>query len=364
MIEMDNESPKNQFITMQPAAAPRFPRSISTRRSLLTLTLTFAFTFTFTFATFARPDAQGNETAPTLKAPFASSVPSRRPPSKEELILRLRDLQSQQLQALNDIDGRLRKTFDDSTSINFKVVEKTTARRLTVLTDSLEVLNDRRAELIARRTFIDQLILQIDSKWTQQPLQSFLEHQLLEMARTDLIDTTGSEPRLWKFFTYLSVVIREIPEPREDLLSFIEGYMNFSSVLAPKSPLEFLASRNYSNGGVSISAQPATHEGAGDGLEKKLVELNRGDLPGSEPATKGPAKQPAADIQVRAKATRRKQEEKARQTYVSPTIAPSMTETSTTESPRSTTPSSAPPPTRAPLEPSRAASAPEAYSEN
>ena len=128
----------------------------------------------------------------------------------------------------------------------------------------LPFTNKRRGELNARREIVDRLIFQIDTKLgPNQKLQTFLEQTFLEMASADLAD--GRDARLWKAFTYLSMVMREVPESNEDVLNVFQGYLNFTSVLEPKTPADFIASRNYTNGSESAVANGRPRDKVSDG---------------------------------------------------------------------------------------------------
>ena len=92
----------------------------------------------------------------------------------------------------------------------------------------------------------------------------------------------------------MSIVVREIPEPKENILGVIESYVLFSSVLNPKPPGEFLMNRNYSNGAASAAGVPTNKSDAGDYADKRLKELKSPD------ATTA-SKKPPADIEIRLK---------------------------------------------------------------
>ena len=200
--------------------------------------------------------------APVSRAPAAVV-------GKPELLGRLKGLQDRQVGELKGLDEAVRKRFKDSTLLSLKSSElNSSAKKIETLAGQLSDIEERRAELIARREFVDQLIFQIDAKWVGQPLQQFLEHTFLEMALTDLNDPHEGG-RLWKFITYMSIAVREVPEKREDVLNVVESYMNWSTILDPKSPAEYLAGRDYTNYAQSESAKGTARDKVADGLEKK-----------------------------------------------------------------------------------------------
>ncbi len=174
--------------------------------------------------------------------------------SKRDVLARLKTLQDQQLASSTEIDAAIRKQLQETLTMEIKNDDLNVASRRTgLLTKKIDELNSRRNELNARRELVDRLIFQVDSKFTNQNLQTFLEQTFIEMASTDLAD--GRDSRIWKALTYLSMVMREVPEPNEDSLSIFEGYLNASSLLDPKTPADFIASRNYTNGSESAVAR-------------------------------------------------------------------------------------------------------------
>jgi hypothetical protein len=206
-------------------------------------------------------------------------LPERRPPTqqvlKPELLARLKLIQNRLTLEINALEEAAKKRLQDSAVLSLKEDLAVADKKILKITEQLTNIDQKRSELLARREFIDQLVLAIDAKWNgSQPLQAFLEFQLLDMAQSDLTNPRGSGP-LWKFITYLSMTVREVPEPREDVIGVMESYMNFASVLKPKTPAEFLTSRSYSNGSSSVAARPVDRSTLGDHLEKRMKELNR-----------------------------------------------------------------------------------------
>lgn len=198
--------------------------------------------------------------------------------TKRELIARLKSLQEKQVAEIQTLDNAIRKQLQSSQTVTL------TAQGLPVagmkandMTKQIDELARKKNETNARREILDRLIFTIDSKWTNQPLQPFLEQQFLEMAASELGD--GRDGKLWKALTYLSICVREVPEPREDIINVIEGYMNFTDILSPKTPAEFMASRDYTNGSESASAKPASRDSIGDGIEELLPTQEKSKEP-------------------------------------------------------------------------------------
>lgn len=197
------------------------------------------------------------------------------PKQKPVLLTELRSLQDQVSSELKDLDRNIQKRIQEAAQLHVDPQAlQASGIRIANLSENLDNLKKRRAELAARREALSQLILIIDTHWTDQPLREFMEKQLLELAMTD-ISTPQGDSQLWKFFTYLSIAIREIPEPREDIIRFIDGYIQYSSVLNPKTPTEFMAERHYTDGTTVFAAKPEKPENLGEVLENKQDELKK-----------------------------------------------------------------------------------------
>ena len=208
--------------------------------------------------------------------PAADRSPATKTLTKADVISALKNLQTRQQQEINSLEEQLRKRLKDTTAISLKEDSATSEQKTARVIGMLATLDDRREEMIARRVFIDQLILAFDSKWNGRELQTFLEHQLLDMAATDLTNPQGAS-QTWKFIVYLSIAIREIPEPHESPLGIIESFMSFASILNPKTPTEYLTSRNYTNSASSYTARPAERGQLGEYLETRMKELKKTD---------------------------------------------------------------------------------------
>ncbi|MES2963631.1 MAG: hypothetical protein V4760_07045 [Bdellovibrionota bacterium] len=195
-----------------------------------------------------------------------ASVPAGKvvDPAKRDVIARLKALQVRQSNDVGALDLSIHKILQASQELDAdddNLIH--VAQRTDRMSKQIDQLNRERNEKNARREVLDRIIFTVDTKWAgSAPLKSFLEKSFLEMASKDLTD--GRDARLWKAFTYLSICVREVPEPREDILDVVEGYLNFSGVLNPRTPAEFQASRSYTNGAESIAAQPVPRERVGD----------------------------------------------------------------------------------------------------
>ncbi len=266
-------------------SALRFSTRISltisrTRGSRILLCMISCLTCWLTCATTTRA-ASPREFASS--SPFQTSSPlTSTAPSKVQVLASLKALQGHQTQQLEATTQSIQRVLLETRSITLQKGNDSLASE-SVLTNLPERLGDiqrHRDELRLRSDFLNQLAVQLENKWNAQSLNQFLEQILFEMALNELTNPSNHEAssdplrrRVWLFYTYLSIAIREIPDPREDTLAFLSGYMEFSSIQSPKSPLEFLDSRNYTNGSISQAAQPVQRDQLGALVEKRLQAL-------------------------------------------------------------------------------------------
>ena len=247
----------------------------------------------------------------------AIAAPPAKTVGKVDVIARLKSIQDRQNIELQSVDDAIQKRFLESTQVSLKNQDASlNDRKIVRLVGQIDDLAVRRNEYIARRQMLNDLIFAIDTKWAAQPLNVFLEHQFLDMALSDVNDPK-SDLHTWKFLVYMSIAIREVPEPREDVINVIESYINFSGVLEPKSPALFLASRNYMNGSLSYSAKPVARDKVGDLVEAQLKQMREAQKSAGNNATNlgRKTKLTPADIELR----------------IAP-IAPPVTSTSTSTS--------------------------------
>lgn len=111
----------------------------------------------------------------------------------------------------------------------------------------IENADSDRTEMSARLKIIDQLIFAVDTKFdvkaSASSVSGFLEGQMMDLATSDLAEPgTG---QWWKFLTQAAIGLREIAEPGEDPIRFLESYTRDSSVLNPRSVIEIMESRRY-----------------------------------------------------------------------------------------------------------------------
>ncbi len=222
--------------------------------------------FTASLFFLAQP-AKGSASPIRFTATATKPAPISQEPAKKDILSRLKRLQDQQIADSAALDSAIKRQLQETLSMDVGSEDLSTAsRRTSLITKKIDELNKRRSELSARREIVDRLIFQVDTKWTPaQKLQTFLEQTFIEMAAADLAD--GRDSRLWKAFTYLSMVMREVPEQNEDVVAVFQGYLGFSSLLDPKTPAEFIASRNYTNGSESTVARASARDSLGDGMK-------------------------------------------------------------------------------------------------
>ena len=188
-------------------------------------------------------------------AAYASEPPTLST-SKADTVRYLRDLRTQNVARLQEIDRTLGERIKSSDSASFE--------------NEISPLRSARREHLLRQEFLDRLILQVDRHFAGGDLRAFLERTLPSMATADAMGT--AESSLMKFLKFAADAVHRLPEQRENILSFLEGYMN-RSVSDPISPDDYLKSRNYTNGSESESGSPLAREQAGAVAEKRLEEL-------------------------------------------------------------------------------------------
>jgi hypothetical protein len=172
---------------------------------------------------------------------------------RSESLTHFRELRQQNVKRMQEIDQALRARLELSSTPQ---TDQTVAD-----------LRARRQEHELRQQFLDRMIFQIDTKFRGGDLRQFMQTSLLEMAKNDVALASGpataaNEVGLWRFLKFAADALRRIPEQRENILAFLEGYMN-RSVSNPVPPDEYLRSRNYSNGSVGDSGSPIAREDVG-----------------------------------------------------------------------------------------------------
>lgn len=181
---------------------------------------------------------------------------------KRETLLYLQDLRVQNVKRLKDIDATLSRKIEDTPPA--------------MLEKEVSSLKVAQREHKLRQEFLDRLIFQIDTKFAGGDLRLFLERALTEMAKIDAVSSTV-DTGLWKFLKFAADAVQKLPERKENILSFLEGYMN-RSVANPIKPEDYLNSRNYSNGTRSESGAPIDRETVGEFADQRMLELQPEEL--------------------------------------------------------------------------------------
>lgn len=198
----------------------------------------------------------------TLAISLASTVQGRETQAfeiKGDSIKYLQDLRSRESKRLSEINASMVRKLDDTANPS--------------LDKEMNHLKSQQREHQLRQEFLDRLIFQVDTKFRGGDLRAFLQKALMDMAKVDAVSSAQTENGLWKFLKYSSDAIRRLPEQKENILAFLEGYMN-RSVLNPIPPQDYLAARNYTNGSNSETGNPLTREDAGSFADRRLQEMD------------------------------------------------------------------------------------------
>jgi hypothetical protein len=177
---------------------------------------------------------------------------------KSDALKYLQDLRTQNVRRLQEIDQTLNRKIEESTPAN--------------LDSEVTSLRTAKKEHVMRQEFLDRLIFQIDTKFGGGDLKNFLENTLVDMAKIDAANS-ANETGIWKFLKYSSDAIRRLPEQKENIISFLAGYMN-RSVSNPVKPEDYLSSRNYTNGAISESGSPMARDQVGAIADRRVQEMN------------------------------------------------------------------------------------------
>jgi hypothetical protein len=175
---------------------------------------------------------------------------------KSDSLKYLQDLRSQNVRRMQEIDQSISRKFEESAPAQIET--------------EITTLKTAKKEHVMRQEFLDRLIFQIDTKFIGGDLKAFLERSLVDMAKIDAANS-AAETGIWKFMKYASDAIRRLPEQKENILSFLEGYMN-RSVVNPVKPEEYISSRNYTNGATSEAGRPVSREDVGAIADRRIRE--------------------------------------------------------------------------------------------
>ena len=200
--------------------------------------------------------------------------------NKGDALNYLREVLKQNYTRLSELDQAMQTSLSQSKIVSEEQFSPEQNQSQKNLETQLNKWAEERKELLLRQDFLDRLIFRLDSNYRGGNLQVFFASQLKEMTFLEATSSESSNNKLWKFLSYLSTAVQELPERNEDLASFIEGYMNFSTIVEPKSPKEFMKTREYSNGKTSVAAQSVSREDVGEIVEQRLRQLKSHSIKG------------------------------------------------------------------------------------
>jgi hypothetical protein len=175
---------------------------------------------------------------------------------KAETIRYLQDLRELNVKRLREIDETLEQKIEVAKPAD---IEK-----------DVRALRTTRQEHMLRQEFLDRLIFQVDTKFAGGDLRAFLERALTDMAKVDAV-TSSVDTGMWKFLKFAADAVRRLPEQKENIVTFLEGYMN-RSISNPIRPEEYLNSRNYTNGAASEAGSPVDREDVGALADRRIKE--------------------------------------------------------------------------------------------
>jgi len=200
------------------------------------------------------------------------ALPHAQAKVRDTTIQRLRKVHDSYVLNLNSVDKLLRQQLSSTVNIKLTSSDPKNTAALDSLSTQLTELQNRYQEMKLRIYVVSRLLFQVESKFAGGDLRGFLEKQLLEMAYTEFTSSKDNET-VANFFTYLSIAIRELPERHADVVSFIEGYIAFSTISTPKHPHLYLKESNYSNGSRVEPANPISREMVGEAWEAQVKLL-------------------------------------------------------------------------------------------
>lgn len=192
--------------------------------------------------------------------------------SRQEALIEVRALIDSNHRRIEDIDKSIKKGLMSVRGLKLNEEQNLSPRKFSALEKELESLSLQRREHLMRQDFLDRLSFQVDRHFQGGDLKAFLEIKILEMAQSE-ISSSRPDTNMWKFLSYLSLALKDLPERHEAPFAFIEGYMRFSTLLNPTRPNDYMAKRSYTNGVKFETAEPMEADRVGEVVEAKLKEL-------------------------------------------------------------------------------------------
>ena len=189
--------------------------------------------------------------------------------TKAVLLTKIKDAQTAQLEKVSAVQQTVNQRLNDLQSISIE--SESVKSPIRQMAEELESLQKLKREYLLRRDFLDELMLQVSTRWNNQPLKPFCESALMTIAENHLNSMGRTDENLavhqpiWRFSAYLSAALRASPLAAKDVFPFILNYMEFSGVLEP-----FFLKKDYSNGLMSIGAAPQKASEPDNVLQLKL----------------------------------------------------------------------------------------------
>jgi hypothetical protein len=121
-------------------------------------------------------------------------------------------------------------------------------QHLTRVKEVVESSQLSREESRLRNEFWDRLIYEVNTRYKNQPAFEFLSSTLTDMAVTRAqleASKLGNERDYWFFLVNLAVAVKTKAEKIEDIVKFIESYLQYSTITSPKSVSGFRADDGY-----------------------------------------------------------------------------------------------------------------------
>jgi len=205
--------------------------------------------------------------------------------SKQACLEQLSAMKKENRAQLEKIEQNIQKHLEDQTKI--ALLHQSSQRELQSSSHQIKKLIQKRKSYVLKQEFIDRMKFHVSQKYNDQhdDLKAFLTAQLDEMAQKEALSSNGSE-KLVTFLNYLRVAIRNMPEPQEDGLNFIESYFKSTSLDNPLSPHQFFQTRHYTNGIKNIVANHLSKESAGEMVHQQLSPKKAASV-----STKAPQKE-------------------------------------------------------------------------
>lgn len=108
--------------------------------------------------------------------------------------------------------------------------------------------------------FVSRLIFQTESKYREQELQVFMQKTLTDMQETD---------DLGSFLENLNEGLSILLEKNEDVLSFMQAFLEFSRIQEPATAAQFAETRSYYDGRNMMQAQAMSLNDAAEYVDEK-----------------------------------------------------------------------------------------------